>query len=119
MPDKKYSGLISLRIDPKLHQQIAELAIKKNRSINQLISLVMEEVVAKNNAPQVTNDSFENRQFLGRVIKGSKISIENGLVDIDGIYYRYLISENRNPSLKADYVVIEIIGNIVTLRELK
>lgn len=113
---KKYNGLISLRISPELHQQVSKLAEKQNRSLNAYISLILEEAV---NFSKPTSDSFEKRQFIGKTISTNKINSKNGLVDMDGIYYRYLIDGNRNFSNNKNYVVIESNGNILTLRELE
>jgi predicted HicB family RNase H-like nuclease len=36
-PDKPYSGNLIIRIDPELHRKLANLAKKKNKSLNALI----------------------------------------------------------------------------------
>ncbi|MDR3241247.1 MAG: type II toxin-antitoxin system HicB family antitoxin [Lactobacillaceae bacterium] len=113
MEEKKYTGLISLRIDPALHEKIAEAAERENRSLNNYIALVLERNLEKE---PVKSSSFENRQFVGRTLEGNKITPENGLVLVDGIYYRYLIDGNKPVHLNKNYVIIEANGNVLVLR---
>jgi len=115
MEEKKYNGLISLRLDKNLHKRVAEAAEADGRSVNNYISLALERQLTPK---AVAKESFEQRQFVGRTIPGDRITPENGLVLVDGIYYRYLIDGNRDVNTTHDYVIIEANGNILVLREM-
>lgn len=115
MEEKTYNGLISLRLDKDLHKRVAEAAEADGRSVNNYISLALERQLSPKNIAQ---DSFEQRQFVGRTITGDRITPENGLVLVDGIYYRYLVDGNKEVDTAHDYVIIEANGNILVLREM-
>ncbi|MDR3190178.1 MAG: toxin-antitoxin system HicB family antitoxin [Lactobacillaceae bacterium] len=100
-------------MDPKLHEQIVKEAERQNRSLNNYVSLVLEKSLATQ-----LSSSFEDRQFVGRTIDGHKITPENGLVMVDGIYYRYLIDGNLPVDVTNNYVIIEANGNVLILRAL-
>jgi hypothetical protein len=53
------------------------------------------------------------------VISGDNFDLDNRLVKISGIYYRYLIDNASVVNKEKSYAVIEANGNILTLRELK
>ena len=44
-PNKEFSGKFNLRINPKLHSEIAAKAIGENKSINQWVSEALENSV--------------------------------------------------------------------------
>ncbi|MDN6899790.1 toxin-antitoxin system HicB family antitoxin [Oenococcus sicerae] len=111
MMSEKKSGNIALRIDPELHEKITRLAAADNRSVNSYITKILENDVKEN--------SFEDRQFVGTMIPGKKINDKNGLVDVSGIYYRYLIEENQKVDKTANYVILGATGNVLTLRKLE
>ncbi|WP_273751143.1 toxin-antitoxin system HicB family antitoxin [Leuconostoc mesenteroides] len=104
------SGNIPLRIDPKLHEFLAEQASKEGRSLNNYIT----QLLMANYHPS----NFEDRQFVGQVISGKDIDIKSGLVDVSGIYYRYLIDNSAVAKSDEDYVILEANGNILTLRQI-
>lgn len=107
---KDKSGHIPLRIEPELHEQIAQRAQEEKRSINKYIARLLEKDVQKHN--------FEDRQFVGTVIPGKDINQTNGLVKVAGIYYRYLIDGNQPLKSESHYAIIEANGNVLTLREI-
>lgn len=118
MEDKKtYSGQLSLRLTPELHERLADEADKENRSINNLVAYLLEKALDDQLIARPSS-SFEQRQFVGRTINGMSITPENGLVLVDGIYYRYLIDGNHPVDVEKAYVIIEANGNILTLRAL-
>jgi predicted HicB family RNase H-like nuclease len=41
-PEKPYSGTLSIRITPDLHQRVASLAVRNGKSINATIAEVLE-----------------------------------------------------------------------------
>lgn len=115
MGEKEYNGQLSLRIDPKLHQAIAEAAEAQHRSVNKFISMVMEISLKRLSSD---DDSLENRNFVGRVITADKFIKDSDLVDMDGNYYRYHIEDNRNLVKNNNYAVIEAVGNILILKKI-
>ena len=107
--DKKDKRFL-LRLDQSLYDQLAEEANRANQSVNMfIVSLLSENHGTK---------SFENRQIIGKTVSGSDVNMENGLVLVTGIYYRYLINDNSDVDDKAKYAVIEANGNILTLQKI-
>ncbi|MDV7693405.1 toxin-antitoxin system HicB family antitoxin [Pediococcus parvulus] len=99
-----------LRLDQSLYDRLAEEANRANQSVNMyIVSLLSENHGTK---------SFENRQIIGKTVSGSDVNMENGLVLVTGIYYRYLINDNSDVDDKAKYAVIEANGNILTLQKI-
>jgi len=115
MEEKKYNGLISLRLDKDLHKRVAQAAEADDRSVNNYISKVLENALMPK---AVAKESFEQRQFVGQTIPGNRITPENGLVLVEGIYYRYLLDGNGVVDTTKNYVIIEANGNILVLREM-
>lgn len=115
MGEKEYNGQLSLRIDPKLHQQIAKAAESQHRSVNQFIAISMENALKINSNNE---DSLENRIFVGRIISPDKFIKNSDLVDMDGIYYRFHIEDNLSLIKDASYAVIEAVGNILILKKI-
>lgn len=107
--DKKDKRFL-LRLDQSLYDRLAEEANRANQSVNMyIVSLLSENHGTK---------SFENRQIIGKTVSGSDVNMENGLVLVTGIYYRYLINDNSDVDDKAKYAVIEANGNILTLQKI-
>lgn len=46
-PDKVYSGKLIIRFSPQTHEKVAELARKKNMSINLLLNIMIEDGIRK------------------------------------------------------------------------
>ena len=97
------------RLPKNLKRRLESKAQSENKSVNATLQDPPQQVEA---------GSFEKRNFLGQKIAGQKIDQANGLVEVNGIYYRYLIEGNRPVDKQADYIVIEAVGNIITLRPL-
>ena len=66
----------------------------------------------------VRGKSFEHRQITGQVVNGKDISLDTGLVQVSGIYYRYLTSDNSIAEKAAQYAIVDAVGNILTLRKI-
>lgn len=79
------------------------------RSVNNYIVNLLEEDVA---------DNLENRQIVGSIIKGDKISIKNNLLEVKGIYYKYNLINNYDVDSKGIYQVINSNGNVLTIQKL-
>ncbi|MFT9388614.1 MAG: toxin-antitoxin system HicB family antitoxin [Leuconostoc sp.] len=105
------SGHIPLRISPELHDKLAEQAKQAGRSLNNYLTQLLESGIAP-----VT---FEERQFVGQRIAGEDFDLVNRLVDVSGIYYRYLIENVPTARTDRQYVILAANGNILTLRELQ
>lgn len=67
---------------------------------------------------QPQRNTFEKRQIIGQVVSGTTLNQTNGLVQVGGIYYRYLISDNQPIRDTAQYAIIEANGNILTLQQI-
>lgn len=50
---RKYSGKVSLRITPYLHEQVAREAKKENISINNLINTALAEFIGRKEAKEI------------------------------------------------------------------
>lgn len=99
-----------LRLDQALYDRLALEANQANQSVNMyIVSLLSENHGTK---------SFENRQIIGQTVSGADVNMDNGLVLVSGIYYRYLINDNSEVDDKAKYAVIEANGNILTLQKI-
>ncbi|GAB5053326.1 toxin-antitoxin system HicB family antitoxin [Pediococcus ethanolidurans] len=99
-----------LRLDQALYDRLALEANRANQSVNMyIVSLLSENHGTK---------SFENRQIIGQTVSGADVNMDNGLVLVSGIYYRYLINDNSEVDDKAKYAVIEANGNILTLQKI-
>lgn len=99
-----------LRLDQDLYDHLSETAQQKNRSINAHIEHILEE--------SVKGKSFEQRQITGQVVNGKDIDQNTGLVQVRGIYYRYLTSDNSLAKETAQYAIVDAVGNILTLRKI-
>ncbi|KRM88985.1 Arc family DNA-binding protein [Liquorilactobacillus vini] len=101
-----------LRLPSRLKTQLEQRAKQENRSLNSLLITLIERELQ----PSKPAASLEHRQFLGKVVASRQIDPGNGLAQVDGIYYRYLIEGNAGFQAKKDYIIIEANGNILTLR---
>lgn len=63
------------------------------------------------------NSSFEHRQFIGEKVIGTDFTKDKKLVLVAGIYYRYVIDNDKLLDLSKTYIIENSIGNILTLRQ--
>ena len=105
-----------LRISKNLKSQLEAVAKKQNRSLNSLLQNIIEESLSNKTDSAI---SLENRQFIGQIVSNTHIDSKNGLVQVNGIFYRYLIESNLSFDQTKNYIVIEANGNILTLRPIK
>lgn len=96
-------------MDQRLYDEVAQAAARERRSVNAYIISVLQQ-------PQ--RDTFEKRQIIGQVVPGTALNQTNGLVQVGGIYYRYLISDHQPVIETAQYAIIEANGNILTLQQM-
>ncbi|HAT55355.1 MAG TPA: toxin-antitoxin system HicB family antitoxin [Lactobacillus sp.] len=109
MADKLKEKRFLLRLDDDLYSRLAEAADRENRSVNAHIVTIL--------AASVKQTTFEHRQIIGQAIAGNKLNRKNGLVELSGIYYRFLIENNDPVDVAASYTVLESNGNILTLKK--
>lgn len=105
-----------LRISKNLKSQLESIAKDQNRSLNSLLQNIIEDFLS--NRPDSAT-SLENRQFIGQIVSNTQVDSKNGLVQVNGIFYRYLIESNLSFDSTKKYIVIEANGNILTLRPIK
>lgn len=114
--DEKMTSFL-FRLSKDLKQKLEKRAQLENKSVNATLQEIVS-VTLKDPPKQVEQGSLEQRNFLGHKVAGKEIDQINGLVSIKGIYYRYLIEGNQSVNENIDYIVIEAVGNIITLRPL-
>ncbi|WP_187325791.1 Arc family DNA-binding protein [Liquorilactobacillus sucicola] len=102
-----------LRLPQGLKKKLETHAKEQNRSVNSLLQTMIEDELGLTDKPAT---SLEHRQFIGQVVSSEQIDQDNGLVQVNGIFYRYLIESNLDVDLTKSYIVIEANGNILTLR---
>ncbi|GEK29053.1 toxin-antitoxin system HicB family antitoxin [Furfurilactobacillus siliginis] len=110
MGDKSKEKRFLLRLDDELYNKIEAAAQRANRSVNAHINSILRASAGQN--------TFEHRQIVGQVLRGNQLNTENGLVEVSGIYYRFLIDNNEDVEPDVNYTVLESNGNILTLRRL-
>lgn len=104
--DKKFL----LRLTQELYEQVAQQAQSENRSVNAYIINFLSKNIEKT--------SFENRQIVGKRVTQKQIFTDSGLIEISGIYYRYLVDDNQEVDIKSDYIITQASGNILTLTKI-
>lgn len=109
MAEKNEEKRFLLRLDQKLYDRLQSEADRQGRSVNAHIINIL------NNTSDPS--TFEQRQVIGKVISGADLT-GNGLVQVSGIYYRYLLDDNRDLDVQAQYAIIEATGNILTLKKI-
>lgn len=101
------------RLPTSLKEELEQKAAENHKSISAQLRDIVRDALHKDES-----GSLEVRTFLGQEIDLSSIDEENGLVYVNGIYYRYLIEGNHKKENVQKYIVIEANGNILTLRPL-
>lgn len=106
------------RLPEALKEKLTTRAKQENRSVNAMLLEIVSKELAESPSQSDSDTALEHRHFLGRLISPKQFDELDGLVKIDGIYYRYLIESNRPFDPTVNYTVIEALGNILTLRPL-
>lgn len=102
------------RLPKSLKKKLTKKAEEENKSVNATLRSIVDDSLTK----KTKSESLEKRMFLGKKILARQFDEHDGLVKVDGIYYRYLIESNRPFEDDHDYIIIEATGNILTLRPL-
>ncbi|MCR1900560.1 Arc family DNA-binding protein [Ligilactobacillus apodemi] len=104
------------RLPTSLKEKLSKKAKQENKSVNATLQTIVNESLSlKGNS----SEPLEQRLFLGKLVKPEQFDEIDGLVKVEGIYYRYLIESNQPFELNLNYIIIEVLGNILTLRPLK
>ena len=112
--DKDEMTTFLFRLPASLKEKLSKKAKEDNKSVNATLQSIVDESLTK----PTSSESLEKRMFLGKRVSARQFDELDGLVKVDGIYYRYLIESNQPLKLGHDYIIIEAVGNILTLRPL-
>ncbi|WP_219053873.1 toxin-antitoxin system HicB family antitoxin [Lactobacillus sp. Sy-1] len=96
-------------LDAQLADQVKRAADVEHRTVDEYIKNVLRTTVK--------SGTLEQRQFVGRTISGREINEKSRLVLMQGIYYRYDLLNESQPSDSADYEVVGTNGNVLLLRQ--
>ena len=108
--------MTTIRFPEDLYQRLKQVAAKKHLSINQM---VVESVQQAVDETAVSNSTMESRLILNEVVPPAKIFADSGLVLVNGIYYRYLTSDNQPIQPEIPYLVVEAVGSILTIKPIQ
>lgn len=67
-PEKEYKGTFNIRISPKLHKELAALAMKNGDSLNGSVEKAIREYVVKNTSKD-ENTSLKEDKALAEVLR--------------------------------------------------
>ncbi|WP_105956663.1 toxin-antitoxin system HicB family antitoxin [Apilactobacillus quenuiae] len=100
---------VTIKLDAVLADQVKKAADNEKSSVEEYIVNVLSNNVKTGN--------FEQRQFVGKKITGDKIDSKSRLVMMDGIYYRFDLINEKEPTLNTDYTVVGNNGNVLYLKK--
>ncbi|NVY97089.1 hypothetical protein HU830_08140 [Lactobacillus sp. DCY120] len=107
---------INLQVSPQLYHQLQVKAQEEQVTLEQLILHYIHEHL--NFQPQ-TIPTIENNLALHQIVSAQQVFPDEGLVQVNGIFYRYLIVDNEPYQAQKNYVVLAATGNVLTLQALK
>ncbi|UQS87226.1 toxin-antitoxin system HicB family antitoxin [Nicoliella spurrieriana] len=99
----------TIDLDAQLANQIKQAAAVEHRTVDEYIQNVLRNTVK--------SGTLEQRQFVGRTVSGDQISAKSRLVLMQGIYYRYDLLNESQPTNAATYEVVGTNGNVLLLRQ--
>lgn len=108
--------MTTIRFPEDMYEKLKTKAADKHLSINQM---VVESVQQLLDSSVVSGSTMESRLVLNQVVSPEKIFADSGLVLVNGIYYRYLTSDNQPIQPAVSYVVVESVGNILTIKSIQ
>ncbi|MCM0598923.1 Arc family DNA-binding protein [Periweissella fabalis] len=100
-----------LRIDYDLYTQIEAYAKRQHLSVNSSITTLLSQSIER-------EGSLEQRRFVGLTVDGSQITPEHNLIEVKGIYYRFVIINNSIPDLNHQYLISNVQDNVLILTDL-
>lgn len=101
-----------LRMDEELFDKATEYSNEQNMSLNKFINDVLSEKI--NN---LSDSSFETRNIVGTMVKGSSIVEKKELVEVAGIYYKYRLVGEPKISRDSFYEIVKAIGNEIYIKK--
>ncbi|CAH1854553.1 hypothetical protein [Convivina intestini] len=108
MVERLPKASFSVELDEPLYQLLLNKVNQEGRSVNDYINQLL------NNNLQV-EQSFEQRNLIGRRLTLKDIDPKSGLVQLLGNYYRYTLSGAVNVLAEQEYVVTQVEGNLLTI----
>ncbi len=109
---------LTLRLDSNLYNNLQNYADSHNQSLNSAILTAIEKLVEpKEIAKAQSFENFEQRHLIGQVVQAKNIDLKYGVVMVKGLVYRYLTENNQPIKPETDYVVTNINGNVVIIKE--
>ncbi|TPR18030.1 toxin-antitoxin system HicB family antitoxin [Apilactobacillus timberlakei] len=100
---------VTIKLDAMLADQVKKASAIEKSSIEDYITNVLSNHAKTGN--------FEQRQFVGKQIVGNKMDIKSHLVMMDGIYYRFDLINEKEPTADAKYTVVGNNGNVLYLKK--
>ncbi|CAH0415718.1 Arc family DNA-binding protein [Periweissella fabaria] len=100
-----------LRLDQDLYTQIEAYAERQHLSVNSSIVTLLSQSIER-------EGSLEQRRFVGLTIDGSKLTPEQKLIEVKGIYYRFVIINNPQADSTHQYLISNVQDNVLILTDL-
>lgn len=108
--------MTTIRFPSDVYQRLKKYAEDKHLSVNQVVVESVSQMLSESSVSKMT---IESRLILNEVIPPKKIFAESGLVLVNGIYYRFLTNDNQPIIPDTSYVVVEAVGNILTIQSIR
>lgn len=108
--------MTTIRFPQDVYDKLKEQAASRHISINQMVVESVQQFIEDS---ATTSSTMESRLVLNQVVTPDKIFADSGLVLVNGIYYRYLTSDNQTIQADTPYLVIEAVGNILTIKPIQ
>jgi hypothetical protein len=102
---------IKIHIDDHLATQLQNTAQRLDCDIDDYV-----EQILKNRFQPANN--LEQRQFIGKLVRDTDLSSDHQLVQVNGIYYRFTITNADVAKRNSYYQIIGNDGNILFLEAL-
>lgn len=111
---------LTVRINKNLYDKLQEYADYNNQSLNAAITTAIENIVhtEKINKQIISSPvNFEQRHLIGQEIFSKNIDTNMGIVMVKGLVYRYLTEDNEPIQENKNYIITNINGNVVIIKE--
>ncbi|CAH0419172.1 Arc family DNA-binding protein [Periweissella ghanensis] len=100
-----------LRIDYDLFAEVEAYAERQHLSVNSSIVALLSQSIER-------EGSLEQRRFVGLTVPGSKLTPEQKLLEVKGIYYRFVIINSPHPDSTHQYLISNVQDNVLILTDL-
>ncbi len=108
--------MTTIRFPDDIYEELKKSAAQNHISINQMVVESVRQMLGDSTVKKAT---MESRLIINQVVPPAKIFVDSGLVLVNGIYYRYLTSDNQPVEPETSYLVVEAAGNILTIKPIK